>query len=111
MKPLLILCIANFIVFNFINEESVSMLYEFILYLPASVCILFAIMLALKYKKNRTQNLLMWILLLAIPAALGDALYLCPADSVKANFVLDLLSAMTTPIIPFLGYVLLRTIT
>ena len=111
MKPLLILCIANFIVFNGINEESVSMLYEFILYLPASVCILFAIMLALKYKKNRTQNLLMWILILAIPAALGDALYLCPANSFRANFVLDLLSAMTTPIIPFLGYVLLRTIT
>lgn len=87
------------------------MLYEFILFLPTSICILFAIMLAFKYKKNRTQQLLMWILLLAIPAALGDALYLCPADSVKANFVLDLLSAMTTPIIPFLGYVLLRTIT
>lgn len=87
------------------------MLYEFILFLPTSICILFAIMLAFKYKKNRTQHLLMWILILAIPAALGDALYLCPADSVKANFVLDLLSAMTTPIIPFLGYVLLRTIT
>ena len=87
------------------------MLYEFILFLPTSICILFAIMLAFKYKKNRTQRLLMWILLLAIPAALGDALYLCPADSVTANFVLDLLSAMTTPIIPFLGYVLLRTIT
>ena len=87
------------------------MLYEFILFLPTSICILFAIMLAFKYKKNRTQQLLMWILLLAIPAALGDALYLCPAGSVKANFVLDLLSAMTTPIIPFLGYVLLRTIT
>lgn len=87
------------------------MLYEFILFLPTSICILFAIMLAFKYKKNRTQQLLMWILLLAIPATLGDALYLCPADSVKANFVLDLLSAMTTPIIPFLGYVLLRTIT
>ena len=87
------------------------MLYEFILFLPTSICILFAIMLAFKYKKNRTQHLLMWILILAIPASLGDALYLCPADSVKANFVLDLLSAMTTPIIPFLGYVLLRTIT
>ena len=87
------------------------MLYEFILFLPTSICILFAIMLAFKYKKNRTQHLLMWILILAIPAALGDALYLCPADSVKVNFVLDLLSAMTTPIIPFLGYVLLRTIT
>ena len=87
------------------------MLYEFILFLPTSICILFAIMLAFKYKKNRTQQLLMWILILSIPAALGDALYLCPADSVKANFVLDLLSAMTTPIIPFLGYVLLRTIT
>ena len=87
------------------------MLYEFILFLPTSICILFAIMLAFKYKKNRTQQLLMWILILSIPAALGDALYLCPADSVTANFVLDLLSAMTTPIIPFLGYVLLRTIT
>ena len=87
------------------------MLYEFILFLPTSICILFAIMLAFKYKKNRTQQLLMWILILSIPAALGDALSLCPADSVQANFVLDLLSAMTTPIIPFLGYVLLRTIT
>ena len=111
MKPILNLCFANLIIFYVIKEESVGMLYEFILFLPASVCILFAIMLALKYKKNRTQRLLMWILLLAIPAALGDALYMCPADSFTANFVLDLLSAMTTPLIPFLGYVLFRTIT
>lgn len=86
------------------------MLYEFFLFLPASVCLLFSLVLAFKYKKNKTQILLMWVLLLAVPAALGDALYFAGEANYHVVFITDLLSALTTPIIPFIGYLLLRTI-
>lgn len=86
------------------------MLYEFFLFFPSSVCLLFSMMLAFKHKKNKTQNLLMWVLLLAVPAALGDALYFANETNYYVLFTTDTLSAVTTPIIPFIGYLLLRTI-
>lgn len=86
------------------------MLYDFVIFLPASVCCLHLLLLGFRYKKNLAQNLLLWMMLLTCFYTLGDAIYIMPEEQYTANFALDILTAISTPLIPLLGYILLRTL-
>lgn len=86
------------------------MFYDFIIFLPASVCALYFMTLMFRYKKNLAQNILLWMMLLTGLYTLGDAIYIMPGEQYTANLALDILTALSTPLIPLLGYILLRTL-
>lgn len=86
------------------------MLYDFIMFLPASICLMYAMMLSFRYKKNSSQIILMLMMLFTAVYTLGDAIYIMPSEQYGTNVAIDIFSALTTPFIPILAVVLLHTL-
>lgn len=53
---------------------------------------------------------MMWMLLFSFFYTLGDGIYILPGEQFRTNLVLDLLCAVSVPLCPLFGYLVLRTI-
>jgi len=86
------------------------MIYDFIMFLPASICLMYGLMLSFRYKKNNAQVILMLMMFFTAVYSLGDAIYIMPGEQYGASVAIDIVSALTTPIIPVLALLLLQVL-
>lgn len=92
------------------SSNSNSMFYDFLLFLPASVSFLYFVMLSRRVNKTNPQKILMWMMLFMSAYLFGDAIYILPGSQYSTNVIADMISAFTTPLIPYCGYLLLRSV-
>lgn len=84
------------------------MFYDALLFFPAAVSVIFAILLSRRIQRTPAQTSLMWMFVFTAVYLFGDAAYMLPGTQMATCVAADMMAATTTPLIAFCGYLLLR---